>query len=87
MVLEMFSLFDVKAGAFAQPFYSVNAGMAQRNVAAAMESGEAIFAKFPEDFQLFRVGTFNDLTGLVEAVTPPHCVCVVSSLGGKNGRS
>lgn len=79
MNIKMFSIFDAKAGSFAQPFFAFNEAVAQRNVAIAVRDGTSLLAKFPADYQLYLVGEFDDGTG---EVTPmrPVVVCNLISL-------
>ncbi|AXH75153.1 MAG: nonstructural protein [Microviridae sp.] len=80
MLMQVFSILDVKTGAFGSPFFAFNVSVAQRNVAAAVRDGESMLSKFPGDFQLFQIGSFDDGSGLLEPMVPPLAVCNVASL-------
>lgn len=82
MVLQMFVILDAKSGAYAPPFFAFNAAVAQRNVAAAVQSGDSLIAKFPEDYTLYAIGQFDDATAEVRS-GPPQAVCNLSSLREK----
>lgn len=83
MVQQMYSIFDTKASLFGGPFFAFNDGVAQRNVAASVRGGDSLLSKFPEDYQLFRVGAFDDQSGIVEPAIPAVHVCNLSSLTSK----
>lgn len=79
MLLQAFSIFDAKSGAFSAPFFAFNAAVAQRNVAAGVREGDSLLSRFPEDYQLYHVGSFDDGTGVLQAI-PPVAVCNLVSL-------
>lgn len=79
MIQQVFSIFDAKAKAFGQPFFAFNGSVAMRTVAAVARDGQSLVSKFPEDYQLYHIGQFNDETALLEAVSPT-VVCAVVSL-------
>jgi len=56
------SIFDTAAQAYAQPFYAPAEQVAIRGV-KDMLSGDSQLAKHPEDFELYRLGMFDDNTG------------------------
>lgn len=65
MILEMYSVFDSKAKAFTQPWYAANQFVALRHFVAAVNDPETMFYKHPLDYTLYRVGSFNDESGVV----------------------
>lgn len=79
MKLEAFSVFDSKAGAFGQPFFAFNPAIAQRMVAVSVRDGESFLSKFPQDYSLYHIGSFDDSTGEL-AGHPPVAVCNLVSL-------
>lgn len=63
MIIAIFSVYDAKAEAYLQPFYSQNGGTAVRAMIQAAMDPEHNFNKFAPDFTLFEIGSFNDSTG------------------------
>ena len=64
MNMKIYSIKDTKVGAFKSPFYSHNDSVAIRslqNVVNDPNAGELHLNA--EDFQLYRLGEFNDITG------------------------
>lgn len=84
MIYKVFSIFDSKAAAYGQPFFAYNEGIAQRNVAASLDS-DSLLAKFPQDYSLFVIGTFDDATGELKARSPVAVANVVSLRELRNG--
>lgn len=65
MKLNMYSVFDSKAGAYIPPFYLANDGMARRAFADSANDLNHAFCKYAEDYTLFRLGEFDDSTGRI----------------------
>lgn len=74
MKVAMFAIMDGKAKAFLQPFCMMTEAMAVRSFKSAVNTPDHDFCKFSEDFTLFRVGTFDDATGVIEPLGP-EVVC------------
>lgn len=65
-MLQAYSIFDKKAASFDRPFFCKHVADATRSVQAALESPkeqQPWFAKYPADFALYFVGTFDPTTG------------------------
>jgi len=74
MKYVMFSIRDNKAAVFMPPFHSHNRGTAIRSIQQNMLDENSSLAAYPEDFDLFEIGTFDDETGSLE-------VGLIESLG------
>lgn len=73
MQLKMYSVRDAKAEVYNSPFYKRSHGEAERDFLNAIRDDKNPNSKFPEDFDLFYVGEYNDQTGLVTPLnTPQH---------------
>jgi len=83
MKTEIFSLFDVKAATYGRPIFVPTMAVLVRELQGALK-GDDLLAKYPEDFRLFRLGSFDDQSGVVE-VSSPQFVCEVSSLREAQG--
>lgn len=62
MILQIFAVYDQKSHAFASPFYLAHVDLAKRAFAEAANTPGHSLAKYPEDFFLYRLGTWNDET-------------------------
>lgn len=73
MTLNLYSVFDEKSGSFAPPFYMQADGMALRLFDDQINdySHPSLLADHPEDFSLYRIGTFTDEDGKVVAENVP----------------
>jgi hypothetical protein len=65
MMLKCFSIYDEKAKAFLPPFYLPQEGMAIREFASAANDPDTNIGKYPQDYTLFTLGTFDDENGAI----------------------
>ena len=68
----MCSVLDVKAKAFLQPFFVPNVSMAVRSFGDAVLNPDSGIAKHPEDYNLYKLGTFDDNSGRLDSVSTPE---------------
>lgn len=79
MKLLIFSVFDSKASAFLPVFMMRSNGEAMRMFQDEVNREGSEFAKHPEDYTLFRVGEFDQLTGeLVGGASPVSMATAVT---------
>lgn len=71
MILNVFAVYDLKAEAYMAPFFQQTKGLAIRSFAAAAHDGGSVISKYPEDFCLFDLGTWEDRTGLFSPRVAP----------------
>lgn len=62
MILVVCAVYDMKARAFASPFTSSHLDVAKRAFAEAANISDHSLCKYPEDFVLYCLGTWNDET-------------------------
>jgi hypothetical protein len=62
---KVFSIYDQKAKAFANPGLDQNAGTFLRRVKDLQQNPEHPFNRHAADFTAFEIGTFEDSTGIV----------------------
>lgn len=68
MMINIYSIYDSAAKAFLQPFFMAADGQALRAFQDNVNSDEeSIIKKHPEQFTLFKIGTFDDQTGTITA--------------------
>lgn len=60
MFLKVYSIFDSKVEAFMQPFYCKSKGEAIRSITEAVNDPKTSLSKYPEDFTLFELGSWDD---------------------------
>jgi len=57
---EIFTIYDSKAQAYLTPFFLHKDGMAMRVFADCVNDKNHQFGKHPEDYTLFRIGSWDD---------------------------
>lgn len=80
MLLKVYSVFDMKANAFGQPFFFHQHGQAMRAIMDATSDPQSMLSRHPADFALYCIGTWDDQTGRLECQAPDHLGLVVSFL-------
>lgn len=63
MILRTFSIFDTKVGTYGQPFFFNHIAQASRALAELLNDPAHLAAKYPGDYQLHELATFDDATG------------------------
>jgi len=63
-----------------QPFVDLTDGTATRQCMDLLQNPNAPFAKFPEDFTLMRIGSWDEIGGIPTADTPPEVVIELLTL-------
>ncbi|UOF80675.1 DNA binding protein vP5 [Microviridae sp.] len=80
MKLKVFSVYDSKAEAYLQPFFSTTLGMATRMFGDAVKDQQHNFNKHAADFTLFQIGEFDDENGLLVSVNKINLGCAIEYL-------
>lgn len=79
MILKVYSVFDVKAAAYARPFFMVNDQSAVRTFGDYVNTQGEPPNLHPEDYSLFCLGEFDDVKGTLVS-NNPEIVCTAASL-------
>jgi hypothetical protein len=80
MSLGIYVIRDKKAHAYMQPVTTRNDGTAIRMIQSSLQKGDTDLAKYPEDFALYRIGEFDEITGTIDALTDIICVGQLADL-------
>lgn len=76
MKLEMLALYDDKIGEFMTPFFAQSVGAAVRSLDDLVNGhGEEAPTKHPNDFRLFRLGSFDSNGAVFEPAMVIVCEC------------
>jgi predicted pyridoxine 5'-phosphate oxidase superfamily flavin-nucleotide-binding protein len=79
--LKVYSLFDVKIGAYNRPLFYRTDGEALRAFMDALEKDEGL-KRHPEDYVMFVLGSFDDATGAFDCVPAPVSIGKGHELAG-----
>lgn len=81
MQLKIYSIRDAKGQIFHTPFYQRTHGEAERNFRTVANDQKSNIAQFPEDYDLYYIGEYDDQTGKIESLpTPQHIIKAVQCL-------
>lgn len=81
MQLKIFSIRDAKAEMFNPPFFKKTHGEAERDFHQLCKDEKSMPAQYPEDYDLYYVGTYDDQTGKIDCLaTPQHVTKAVTVL-------
>lgn len=71
MILNIYAVYDIKAQAYSNPFFLPHNGQALRGFSDHVQDEKSAVAKHPEDYKLYQLGTFDDVSGLFTAEKVP----------------
>lgn len=69
---RIISIRDGKAGIFMKPSVGLHLGAILRDWEQVVNAPDSLFGKFPEDFTLFELGTFDDESGRISVHEHPE---------------
>lgn len=86
MVLKMYSIRDQKAGVYNTPFFQRTHGEAERTFRDLINDPKSMVYKYPEDYDLYYHGEYDDIAGMISALdTPQHIVKAIQFVEPKMG--
>ena len=71
MKTKIFTVYDSKAEAYLPPFFMASTGSAMRAFEDSIHDTTTQFAKHPEDYTIFELGTYDDATATFELCKTP----------------
>ena len=68
---NLYAIYDMKAQTYGTPFPALNDALAARMVTQILQyGGNPDYQRYPEDFSVFCIGDFVDISALVTSHTP-----------------
>lgn len=80
MVVRLYSIYDMKTRVFSPPMLYHNDAHAMRDLSGELDKAQSMVAKFPHDFEIRFLGTWNDASGEIVQEAIPDVVCRFSDL-------
>ncbi len=75
MLRQVYSIRDAKTEIFNAPFYKTNEGEAERDFRTVVNDSATSINRYPQDYDLYHLGSFNDIDGKFLALdTPCHVI-------------
>jgi hypothetical protein len=79
---KVYAIRDSKAECYNQPFFQKTHGEAERNFQMLVRDDKSTVSKYPDDYDLYYLGDYDDNKGLIKPLdTPQHIVKAVSLRG------
>lgn len=78
--MKLYTILDEKAGHVSPPFTAENDQVAERLVKQSMVPDSLLF-RYPSDFALLRLGSYDDASGLVSGESSPILVNKLDVIG------
>jgi hypothetical protein len=81
MLYKMYTIHDSKAEIFHPPYVKHSHGEAERDFTTAVNDERTNMNKYPEDFNLYYVGSWDDNTGKAELLdSPQHIIKAIQCI-------
>lgn len=78
-ILQIYSLQDQRANIFHPPFFVRSHGEAERTIQQVVNDPKTQVAQYPEDFNLYHIGEYDDGTGKITVLdTPKHMLKAIA---------
>lgn len=75
MEMKIYAIRDAKAEAFQPPWYKNTHGEAERDFRTAVNDDKSFLNKYPEDYDLYYLGTYDTNEGKFQTLdTPQHMI-------------
>lgn len=81
--MKLYTAYDSKVKAFLRPFWQRNTGEAMRTWESMCNDETQMPCRHPEDFTLFELASFDELTGKISALETPHSIATALSVRKK----
>lgn len=86
MKFKIFVIRDNKIEAYHRPCYAISEGEMERMLMEAVKDPNSTFAKYPEDFELYMIGLYDELSAEID-VMPKVCLGTILDIIVKTKRA
>lgn len=82
--LQIFSVRDTKGNRYNNPFFEPNVEVAKRTFERIVLDSQTVVAQFPEDFDLYHLGTIDTISGKILPLDTPLHIVKANNLLSRN---
>lgn len=75
--MKIFTIYDNKAKAYLQPFFSRNVATATREVEQVVNTPDHNFNIHASDYGLFDLGEYDEESGKIKSIPPTHVINLI----------
>lgn len=72
MQLKIYSIRDGKGEVYNTPFFQKTHGEAERTFRELANDQKSMIFKYPDDYDLYFIGSYDDTTGVIQPLDTPH---------------
>ena len=76
MIYRVYTVYDSAAESYMQPFYLPSKGQAIRSFTDAVNDPSHAFSKYPDDYTLFELGSYDDSKAQFFLLSAPKSIGV-----------
>ncbi len=80
MLMHVYSIYNTASGSYMRPFTAHADGEASRLFSDLVADEKHPVGMHPEDYSLYRLGSFNDQNGALTIEGAPECLCTAMEL-------
>ena len=80
MEAKIFAVRDTKSDGFARPSFFISDEAAIRAFSTAVDGGDENMTRFPDDFTLYRLGVYDDESGIITGSDPDRVLTGLEAL-------
>jgi hypothetical protein len=77
--MKCYSIFDKTAGAYSNPFFALNDGMAVRMFSQVVNDPNSHINKQPNEFNLYLLGEFDEHSGVISGLSDGPDIVIFGS--------
>lgn len=79
MILKAYAIRDSKAEMYNVPFFNKTHGEAERNFKQLVNDEKSMVHKYPDDYDLYHIGQYDDDKGVLIALSTPEHILKASN--------
>lgn len=83
MILNAYTIYDVKSQSYSQPIYAVNDDVIKRLIVDSLMLPDSTLCRHPEDFIVYYIGFFDDLFGIFSGQERRHVLDIATLFAGQ----
>lgn len=82
--MKMFTIRDSRAECYNTPFFQKSHGDAERSFMSLAQDDKSLISQYPEDFDLYFLGEYDDISGKVKTLDTPQHLLKAATIPSKN---
>lgn len=81
--IQVYSIRDNKVGTYNKPVFTVHLAQITRELATLTDDPQTMYNKHTQDFELYKLGTYNEDDGSFKLIAKPEFILNLSDLKSK----